>query len=612
MATNIKFYEDQPHTLAGAGVSLGDTSMVLSSFVGIDGTLLTMSNFGVIGFGTVEQGTPREEAIAFTGVTQNMDGTATLTGITHVTFGYPYTQTSGFAKSHAGSTFFVISNNPGLLDTMANKQNDGTIIAQWTFNALANNANPKIDSNSYTFTALDYITKGYADGASGYLRLDGTNQMLANLNFGGFRGVNAANPINPQDVATKLYVDQSIAAGGVPADIGVAGLVNIATQAEFDNVVDTQVIGGLTYYNMATISQIKQVGSSLFTYGEDITALEYVYQATGNEVKILAQSGSPSVQISASSTWVGSTFTAIANYTNLTGYKFNLTSYISNSPLSGTITVQLYALSGGLPTGSALATSSTTGVGFGSHTVTFSPYALTAGTQYGIVVNFSGVSGLAPGLGGNTVQLDGAGSFETTNSGSTWTSLGGVLGGQISVSPTVGEVYKVDITTPVLNIGPYKGFAKTTASAGTTNAVQLINTIGGFTSLTPAGNVYIDASTPGGITQTESGNGRAVGIAINSTTIQLIDQKKMNSNVSYTLGNTVNKNGFLLGTLASGGTGGASVVEIDPFGNQSTLFSVSANTSCSVTIPVKVGYSYNKVSANTSSLSLVFSELING
>ena len=73
-----------------------------------------MSNFGVIGFGTIEPGNgTQEEQISFTGITQNSNGTATLTGVSSVGFFYPYTATSGLLKTHAGSTLFIISNTAG-------------------------------------------------------------------------------------------------------------------------------------------------------------------------------------------------------------------------------------------------------------------------------------------------------------------------------------------------------------------------------------------------------------------------------------------------------------------------------------------------------------------
>jgi len=113
----MKYVQMQPTTLYGAGATIGDVVVVLSNFVGIPplsgGTPanLTMTDFGDIGYGTIDPGNGiQEEQISFTGITQNANGTATLTGIKTVLFKSPYTESSGLAKTHVGGAVFVISN----------------------------------------------------------------------------------------------------------------------------------------------------------------------------------------------------------------------------------------------------------------------------------------------------------------------------------------------------------------------------------------------------------------------------------------------------------------------------------------------------------------------
>lgn len=111
MAT-IKFIQAQKFSLAGSGASIGDTTLLLQSMVGIDGTNIVTADIGVQGFGTLEPGNgSQEEAISFTGITQNSNGTATLTGVSTVLFKSPYTATSGIAKTHAGASTFILSND---------------------------------------------------------------------------------------------------------------------------------------------------------------------------------------------------------------------------------------------------------------------------------------------------------------------------------------------------------------------------------------------------------------------------------------------------------------------------------------------------------------------
>lgn len=109
-----KYLQTQATTLYGAGSVLGATSIILSSLTDLEGNTVTMTDVGTIGFGTIEPGTSaQEEAITFTGITQNDDGTATLTGVKNQLGKSPYTQTSGIIRSHAGGTIFVVSNTAG-------------------------------------------------------------------------------------------------------------------------------------------------------------------------------------------------------------------------------------------------------------------------------------------------------------------------------------------------------------------------------------------------------------------------------------------------------------------------------------------------------------------
>lgn len=113
MAATPLFVQAQSFALQASGASTGDTSIILQSFNLSDGTTkITTTMIGSVCYGTLEpnNGT-QEEAIQFTGVTQNANGTATLTGVSSVGFISPYTATSGLAKSHAGGITFILSND---------------------------------------------------------------------------------------------------------------------------------------------------------------------------------------------------------------------------------------------------------------------------------------------------------------------------------------------------------------------------------------------------------------------------------------------------------------------------------------------------------------------
>lgn len=140
MSDLFRFAQLQPYYLSGAGAITGDTTITLKSMLDIDGTALTMSGtFGDIGFGTLEPGNgDQEEQICFTGLSNNANGTVTLTGVKNVSFVYPYTQTSGLSKTHPGSSVFVISNTSGFYDKLTSKSDDETITGTWSFSAVPN------------------------------------------------------------------------------------------------------------------------------------------------------------------------------------------------------------------------------------------------------------------------------------------------------------------------------------------------------------------------------------------------------------------------------------------------------------------------------------------
>lgn len=126
----------------------------------IDGTVVVFATaFGTKGFATIQPGqNSLEEQISFTGITQNANGTATLTGVHSVTFLYPYTEVSGLLKTHAGSTELIISNTSGFYNELVSKDDDETINGIWTF---ATGATPLITDQPTT--NLQAANKLYVD-----------------------------------------------------------------------------------------------------------------------------------------------------------------------------------------------------------------------------------------------------------------------------------------------------------------------------------------------------------------------------------------------------------------------------------------------------------------
>lgn len=204
MSNNFLPLQAQPFSLAGSGAIIGDTSLTLKSFTDIDGNLITMSELGLVAFMTLEPGNGTlEEQISFSGVTQNTNGTATLTGVSSVTFASPYTKTSGLKKTHAGSTIAILSNTSGFYNQFVAKDDDGTI------------------SEVLTFTAPNYP------------QID----------------VPATLPTLDGQFATKKYVDGVAVSGAPNANTTTKGIVQIGTQADVDNKV---IFGSTSAYVVVT------------------------------------------------------------------------------------------------------------------------------------------------------------------------------------------------------------------------------------------------------------------------------------------------------------------------------------------------------------------------
>ena len=211
MATNRKYAQLQPFTLYGSGANIGDTTLVISVFKTIDGVNLAMTDFGTKGYGTIEPNVgTQEEQFSFTGVTQNANGTATLSGVSTVLFTYPYTETSGLAKSHAGGVNMDISNTSGFYNTFANKFNDETINNLYTF-PDTEGARPRGSSDTDTAVLAAYVTFG----------------QLGRTSFAG-----TVNASTVQKGISQIATGAQLAAG---TNVGSTGAIVVASGGSFTN-----------------------------------------------------------------------------------------------------------------------------------------------------------------------------------------------------------------------------------------------------------------------------------------------------------------------------------------------------------------------------------------
>jgi len=142
--------EEKPADTLGAYNPSGGGTYRLKTSIGTTNTTITLSEFeepvsGIpytmaylntsVAYGTLDPpNSTRSEFISFTGITQNADGSAILTGVTRgMARSYPYTASTTLRQAHAGQSIFILSDSPQHFSEYAIKQNDETITGQWTF-----------------------------------------------------------------------------------------------------------------------------------------------------------------------------------------------------------------------------------------------------------------------------------------------------------------------------------------------------------------------------------------------------------------------------------------------------------------------------------------------
>lgn len=258
---DINFVGGQAYYLSGSGVAATDTSINLTSFTDPNGTELTMSNFGDIGYATLEPGTSRQEFISFTGVTQDSGSTrATLTGVTRgLKFVSPYTADTALRKAHTGGSILIVSNPPQLYEKLARKGSAETITGVWTFSSTS----PAIYDGAFTVASTsqqlppaswvfaNFLNKYTNQTMSGVLTLSATSTF----SNGGLLGYSIDSNSNSLAIANKGYVDSVAIAGASDANTTTKGIVEEATVAEVNAGTATGGTGAKLFITPEALSQ---------------------------------------------------------------------------------------------------------------------------------------------------------------------------------------------------------------------------------------------------------------------------------------------------------------------------------------------------------------------
>lgn len=179
-----------------------------------------------IEYATIDpQNNSSKEFISFTGITQNSDNTATLTGVTRgLGFSYPYTASTTLAQPHSGQAIFILSNPPQLYNQFYNLANVSTSTNILVFSSTTP---PRLDSvaaqagGTYIATTSEFATVAYVNTTGAGVNVNSTETV---------KGI--------VELATALEQASSTVLGATSA-----GLV---TQAQY--ATDTPLSGCATGY----------------------------------------------------------------------------------------------------------------------------------------------------------------------------------------------------------------------------------------------------------------------------------------------------------------------------------------------------------------------------
>lgn len=442
---NFLFAQLQPFTLSGAGAITGATAIILSSMETIDGGEVTMADFGAIGYGTLEPGNGElEEQISFTGITQNTNGTATLTGVKNVLMIYPYTEASGTTKTHAGATTFVISNTSGFYNKLLAKDDDATITGKFTFpNDDVSNAGIATDTDTAVATAfvtLGQLSRQAISGASnasttvkGIVQLPTQAQVDAKTSAGSTGALLVVTPGTQRSTLLSDYVvDTGVADAYAIAPSPVISAYAAGQQFTFKAIHTNTTTSTLAVNGLTTKTIKKLDGATNLAAGDIVNGQIITVEYDGTNFQMLnpgAGSALPVISSSSINEFVGTTDGATFSFQRPFDYQSFTTSGTWTKPtnLSGNEMVVVQTWGGGAGGGAAANASTTSGGGGGGGGFTQEWYrASDLGATVTVTIG-------AGGAGGTAGDNDGTAGGDTTF-GSLVTGGGGLGGRKGSVA----------------------------------------------------------------------------------------------------------------------------------------------------------------------------------
>lgn len=406
-----------------SSISSTDTTITLASFTTpVTGTPWTIAIFNSsIMYGTIGPKTSSSEFISFTGITQNSDGTAILTGVTRgLNKSYPYTSDVTFKLPHSGQSIFILSDVPQVFFQYPAKNNAETVPGDWTFTGNVTFSNfPVTPSNSDASTTVKGVTKlSVAPVLSTNPIATGTNDPRIPVAYAVDSVGTDAYAITPSPAITAYTAGQVFSFKAGTANTGAATLnVNaLGAKTIKKNVTDDLITGDILIGEIVIV----------------------VYDGTNMQLQTRVQTVSPTIQ----------TFTASGTYTKPAGLSYAIVEVQGSGGSAATGDSNGAAGGGGgayskkIITASSIGTSETVTIGaaaVGSGNTSFG--ALLIAPNGGSASSFTGgTGGVASGgnlnINGESGQSVSNGVMSAGSGGSSFMGVGGSAGNGITSTGT--------------------------------------------------------------------------------------------------------------------------------------------------------------------------------
>lgn len=248
-----------------SSIGSSDTTINLSSFTEpVSNILYTMSYLNSnIECGTLDPQTTKSEFISFTGITQNSDGSAQLTGVARgLGRSYPYAASTTLASSHSGQSIFILSDAPCLFNQYGVLQNNAIITGNWT--APDPTGNLSVANREYVDGKAFAGIGGATETATGTVQI-ATGLQTASSTKNGSLG----RLVIPSSLSTSTW-SASVPVGTIPAIGTIGGKID-------SNFISTSTLGVLPIPSVGSGSDgnITFDGTNIYAFAATTTSSVY-------------------------------------------------------------------------------------------------------------------------------------------------------------------------------------------------------------------------------------------------------------------------------------------------------------------------------------------------